>query len=118
MQIIKSPGTSQFAFEAALLLGLLANFHKTDAANSNVYLKRVRETEDKDLMRKICWAANFAAEVAISAYQKLSDDSPPMITPNFASMMSLFRPDRVLTDPPRDLFKTQYVFWIFYFVYF
>jgi len=65
LQIIRSPETKQFAFEAALLLALLANFHKTDAANLNPYLRRIHETEDRELMRTICWAADFAVEAAI-----------------------------------------------------
>ena len=65
MQIIKSPDTEQFTFEAVLLLVLLANFHKSDAAKLNPYLKRIRETDDEDLMRMICWATNYAIAAVV-----------------------------------------------------
>lgn len=61
-QIITSLETEQFTFEAALLLALLANFHKSDAAKLNPYLRRIRETQDDALMHKVCWASNFAAD--------------------------------------------------------
>ncbi|KAI0639595.1 hypothetical protein C8Q77DRAFT_1044240 [Trametes polyzona] len=108
---ITSPGTGQFTFEAALLLGLLANFHKSDAAKMNPYLSRIRETTDETLMRKLCWAANFAAAAVVKAYQSILDDSPPTLTTTFGSLLSALRPDRALAakpvDPPRELFKNQ-----------
>jgi hypothetical protein len=136
LQIIKSPETEQYAFEAALLLGLLANFHKSDAAYLNPYLKCIHETEDKELMRTICWAANFAAEAAVKfvsrtlpsdisgvanmylgrvyrAYQSLLDDSPPTAIPSVGSLLGLLRPEHVLADPPRDLFNHQCVQFFF-----
>jgi len=64
-QLIKSPDTERFTFEAVLLLSLLANFHKSDAAKLNPYLVRIKETKDKDLMRKICWASNYAIDAAV-----------------------------------------------------
>jgi hypothetical protein len=63
--MIKSPDTERFTFEAILLLSILANFHKSDAAKLNPYLLRIKETDDKDLMRKICWASNYAADAAV-----------------------------------------------------
>lgn len=59
-QFIKSSETSQFTFEAVLLLGVLANYHKSDSAKLNPYLKWIKETEDEDLMRNICWACSYA----------------------------------------------------------
>ncbi|KAF5384911.1 hypothetical protein D9615_001292 [Tricholomella constricta] len=110
---------AQFTFEAALLLAVLANFHKSDAAKLNPYLKCIKETRDEDLMRKICWAANFALTAAINgfimvgrAYQTISDDSvKPAFTMTLGSMFAALRPDRALSmtlsDPPRELFKDQ-----------
>ncbi len=49
---IKSPGTGKFTFEALLLLAVLANFHKSDAAKLNPYLKRIGWIDDRDLMRE------------------------------------------------------------------
>ncbi|KAI0361420.1 hypothetical protein OH77DRAFT_1392058 [Trametes cingulata] len=108
---ITSPDTQQFTFEASLLLALLANFHKSDAAKLNPYLRCIRETTNEELMRKICWAANFAAAAVVRAYQEISDDSPPTLTATFGSFLSALRLDRALAakpvDPPRELFKNQ-----------
>ncbi|KAG5220686.1 Chromatin structure-remodeling complex protein [Salix suchowensis] len=110
---IKTPDTEQFTFEASLLLALLANYHKSDAAKLNPYLQRIRQADDKDLIRQICWASNFALQAAINrlrAYQEVSDDSPPTFTSTLASMVVSMRPDRALAskplDPPRELFKS------------
>lgn len=65
LQVITSPDTERYTFEAALLLALLANFHKSDAAKLNPYLKRITEAKDAGLMQKITWASNFAADAVI-----------------------------------------------------
>ena len=57
--------TQRFTFEAALMLSLLANFHKSDAANLNPYLKHVKDSVEDVMMRRICWAANFAGVTAV-----------------------------------------------------
>ena len=61
---MKAPETERYTFEASLLLAILANFHKSDAAKLNPYLHRIKEVDDAELMRKICWAANFALYTA------------------------------------------------------
>ncbi|KAI0801082.1 hypothetical protein C8Q74DRAFT_1240211 [Fomes fomentarius] len=108
---VTSPDTEQFTFEAVLLLALLANFHKSDAATMNPYLRRIRECEDEDFMRMTCWAANFAASAVVKSYQSILDDSPPTLTTSLGSFLSSLRPDRALAskpvDPPRKLFKNQ-----------
>ncbi|GLB35898.1 putative DUF1741 [Lyophyllum shimeji] len=109
---IKSPDTAQFTFEASLLLAVLANFHKSDAARLNPYLRCIKETPDEDLMRKICWATSFALTAAIKAYQEICDDSvKPAFTSTLGSIISSFRPDRALsiatTETPRELFKDR-----------
>ncbi|KZT75029.1 hypothetical protein DAEQUDRAFT_807295 [Daedalea quercina L-15889] len=109
--IITSPETEQFTFEASVLLALLANFHKSDAAKLNPYLKCLRETRNERLMRKVCWASNFAADAVVKAYQNISDDSPPSLSATLGSFLSAMRPDRALSstpvDLPRELFKDQ-----------
>ncbi|KAH9836940.1 uncharacterized protein C8Q71DRAFT_796412 [Rhodofomes roseus] len=109
--IITSPETEQFTFEASVLLALLANFHKTDAAKMNPYLRCIRETKTERLMRKICWASNFAADAVVKSYQNVSDDSPPSLSATFGAFLSSMRPDRALSstpvDLPRELFKYQ-----------
>lgn len=124
-----SPDTEQFTFEAILLLALLANFHKSDAAKLNPYLRRIQESEDGDFMRMICWSANFAVSAVVKyvqgaagitglwltltfrAYQAISDDSPPTLAASLGSFFTALRPDRALAtkpvDPPRELFKNQ-----------
>ena len=67
IQFIKSPKTERYTFEAIILLSVLANYHKSEAAKLNPYLLRMKETDDDDLMRKICWASDFAAEMAIKS---------------------------------------------------
>ncbi|KAI0652036.1 hypothetical protein C8Q79DRAFT_1019050 [Trametes meyenii] len=108
---ITSPDTQQYTFEAALLLALLANFHKSDAAKLNIYVRAIRETTNEELMRKICWASNFAAAAVVKAYQGISDDSPPTLTTTIGSLLYSLRPDRAFAatqiDPPRELFKNQ-----------
>ncbi|OCH94681.1 hypothetical protein OBBRIDRAFT_788932 [Obba rivulosa] len=109
--IITCPETERYTFEAVLLLSLLANFHKSDAGRLNPYLKRIRETTDNVLMRKICWASNFVADAAVKAYQKILDDSPPTIGSALGLLFSSLRPDRALSSKPldlsRELFKDQ-----------
>lgn len=55
----------QYTFEAIMLLAILANYHKSDAARLNPYLRRIRESTDGDFMRKLCWASNFALGTSI-----------------------------------------------------
>ncbi|KAJ6519996.1 hypothetical protein C8R45DRAFT_953526 [Mycena sanguinolenta] len=108
VSFIKAPETEIYTFEAILLISLLANFHKS---KQNPYIQHIQETDDKDMMRKICWASNFALDAVIKAYQEISDDdtSTQTLTATLGSMMSKLRPDRALTpvDPPRELFKSQ-----------
>lgn len=66
-QFIKFPETERYTFEAIILLSVLANYHKSEAAKLNPYLLRMKETDDEDFMRKICWASKFAAETAIKS---------------------------------------------------
>lgn len=68
----------QFAFEATLLLAVLANYHKSDAAKLNPYLNRIRESTDGDFMRKLCWASNFALQTAIR-YSLLTLSTIPIL---------------------------------------
>ncbi len=127
-KLVKSPETEQFTFEAVLFLAILANYHKSDAARLNPYLKRIRECTDGDFMRKLCWASNFALQTAIkcvligytghlteshfSAYQGVSDDSTTStLTSSLGSVVTRLRPDRVLAlttlFAPQNQFKDQ-----------
>lgn len=61
IQIIRGQETGRFTFEALLLLTLLSNFHKSDAAKLNPFLRHIGEIADVKVLRKVCWAAEFAA---------------------------------------------------------
>ncbi|KAJ3516078.1 hypothetical protein NLJ89_g1346 [Agrocybe chaxingu] len=105
-----APETEEYTFEGILFLAILANYHKSDAAKLNPYLKRIRETTDGDFMRKLCWASNFALESSIKAYQDLADDAtPPTLTSSLGSVITRLRPDRALSfmsmGQPRENFK-------------
>ncbi|KAK7058391.1 hypothetical protein VNI00_002025 [Paramarasmius palmivorus] len=109
---IKNPSTSQYTFEAILLLAILANFHKSDAGKLNPYLQKIKECSDAEFMRKICWASGFALETAIKAYQEIHNDEPaPAFSTTLGSLFAAMRPDRALAstpvDPPKELFKDQ-----------
>ncbi|KAL1722164.1 hypothetical protein EV715DRAFT_193415 [Schizophyllum commune] len=110
--IITSPETEQFTFEAALLLAILANYHKSDAATLNPYNQSLKNTKDRKLMEKICWASNFALNTAIKAYQAISDDDTTAgLTNAFGSLLTSWSPNRAFAskqvDVPRELFKDQ-----------
>ncbi|KAG6380882.1 hypothetical protein JVT61DRAFT_5273 [Boletus reticuloceps] len=111
VKLVKSPETERYTFEATLLLSFLANFHRSDAAKLNPYLQHIRDTGDIALMKKICWATNFACDTAIKAYQGVSDDSNPTFAKTIGTLITSLRPDRALSsqpvDPPRELFKNQ-----------
>jgi len=63
--LIKSPDTAPFTFEAALLLSILSNYHKSEAANLNPYLRRLRGSVDHTLLNNISLALGFAFDTAV-----------------------------------------------------
>ncbi|EKM84119.1 hypothetical protein AGABI1DRAFT_124438 [Agaricus bisporus var. burnettii JB137-S8] len=109
---VKSPKTERFSFEATLLLCILANFHRSDAARLNPYLRKLSTCDDIDFFRKVAWTFNFALNTAVRAYFKLLDDAPQQdLASGIASWISSWRPDKALSptpiDPPKELFKEQ-----------
>lgn len=64
-KVVKTQEMEEYTFEAILLLAVLANYHKSDAAKLNPYLRRIRDCEDADFMRKLCWASNFALSSSV-----------------------------------------------------
>lgn len=64
-QFVKGPETDKFSFEAALLLCVLANFHRSDAARLNPYLRKLTTCDDIEFYEKIIWATDFALNAAI-----------------------------------------------------
>ncbi|KAH9044540.1 hypothetical protein EDB85DRAFT_2105469 [Lactarius pseudohatsudake] len=109
--MIRGPETGRFTFEALLLLALLSNFHKSDAARLNPFLRHIGEITDVDVLRRACWATEFTAAATIKAYQDISDDSPPTMSSMIGSFMSSLRPDRAFSstpvNTPKELFKNQ-----------
>ncbi|KAI5116918.1 hypothetical protein M0805_003991 [Coniferiporia weirii] len=110
-KIIKSPETESFTFEAALFLSIIANFHRSDAAKLNPYLRAIKDAEDRELMRSLVHSANYTMDSVVKAYQEVLDDSPPTFATSVSNLLASFRPDRALSatpvDPPRELFKNQ-----------
>ncbi|KXN88778.1 UPF0668 protein C10orf76 [Leucoagaricus sp. SymC.cos] len=109
---IRSPQTEKFTFEAILLLCVLANFHRSDAARLNPYLRRLSTWEDVEFFRRVNWATNFALNAAIQSYRSISDDTPPQnLTSGIVSLFTSWRPDKALSatpiDPPKELFRDQ-----------
>ncbi|KAH9065797.1 hypothetical protein EDB87DRAFT_1593217 [Lactarius vividus] len=109
--MIRGPETGRFTFEALLLLALLSNFHKSDAAKLNPFLRHIGEITDVDVLRRVCWATEFTAAATTKAYQDISDDSPPTMSSMIGSFMSSLRPDRAFSstpvNTPKELFKNQ-----------
>ena len=64
-QIILGTDTRKHTFEAVLLLVLLANFHKSDAAHQNLYLAHIKRTQSRDLLQLIASAANLAVQAVV-----------------------------------------------------
>lgn len=64
-KIIKDPATQAFAFEAALLSAIISNFHRTDAAKLNPCLRSVKEVEDREMLKCICFTANYTMDSVI-----------------------------------------------------
>jgi hypothetical protein len=64
---IRSQATTQFSFEATVLLSALANFHKSDAAKLNPYMVSISTTKDTEIKRKIWWAADFALSASVKS---------------------------------------------------
>ncbi|KAF8426132.1 hypothetical protein L210DRAFT_3566254 [Boletus edulis BED1] len=111
VKLVKSPETERYTLEATLLLSFLANFHRSDAAKLNPSLQHIRDTGDVVLMKRICWAANFACDTAIKAYQGVSYGSIPTFAKAVGTPVAPLRPGRALSSrpvgPPRELFKHQ-----------
>ncbi|KAF9786843.1 hypothetical protein BJ322DRAFT_1052283 [Thelephora terrestris] len=107
VDVILGTDTQKYTFEAITLLALLANFHKSDAAHQNPYIAQIKQTQSCELLQAIAWAANFAVGTVVKQYQELSDDTPPCPKITLGSIVTMFKPDRVFTDPPKGLFAKQ-----------
>ncbi|KAF9454112.1 hypothetical protein P691DRAFT_810827 [Macrolepiota fuliginosa MF-IS2] len=109
---VKTPETEKYTFEAILFLCMLVNFHRSDAARLNSYLRRLSNCDDVEFFEKVDWAVDFALNAAVQSYRKLSDDTPPEnLATGIVSLFTSWRPDKALSatpiDPPKELFKDQ-----------
>ncbi|QRV97724.1 hypothetical protein RhiJN_25743 [Ceratobasidium sp. AG-Ba] len=109
VSLIRSPSTARYSFEALLLLSVLANYHRVDAASLNPYLKHIKETHDDVLMQRLLWVARFAFTRSVQAYRDLYDDTPPSFTSTVSSIFSVFRPTLATSEPPpmKEIFAHQ-----------
>jgi hypothetical protein len=113
------------------LLSVLANFHRSDAARLNPYLRKLSACDDTDFFKKVAWALNFALNTAMRSvmltsqikwdmashtisrsYIKLLDDAPVEdLASGITTWLSSLRPDKAFSpipiDPPKELFKEQ-----------
>lgn len=94
VKFIKCRETEMFALDAALFLAILANYHKSDAARMNPYLKRIKECEDDDVLQRICGAVSAFIDAAVREYESSSESQGSGIV---AAWNAIKRPDRFLT---------------------
>ncbi|EIN13968.1 hypothetical protein PUNSTDRAFT_58448 [Punctularia strigosozonata HHB-11173 SS5] len=93
-QIITTPETSVFTFEATLLLSLLCNYHKPEASKLNPYVQRLKKLDDSEIMQKIYWSTNFALNAAVKAYQDILPDESPTMLASVGTFLATMRLDR------------------------
>lgn len=59
-----SEGESRLDFKSCILLSLLANYHRTDAANLNPYLLRMSQETDEELLLSLARVAYLRCQAA------------------------------------------------------
>ncbi|KAH9486507.1 Armadillo-like helical domain-containing protein 3 [Psilocybe cubensis] len=97
VSFVKSPEMEQYVFEAVLFLAILANYHKSDAAKLNTYLKQIRNSSDGDFMRKLCWVSNYTLGTSIKQYQELGSESFGLnLTSSFGAVLNRWLPENTL----------------------
>ncbi|KAF8711829.1 O-Glycosyl hydrolase family 30, partial [Rhizoctonia solani] len=106
VSLIRSPTTTWYSFEAFLLLAILANYHRADAASLNPYLKHIQETDDTVLIHGLLWVTRYACSRSVKAYRDIHDDTPPSFTSTMSSIFSAFRP-AAAPPPMKELFAGQ-----------
>ncbi|GAA5926173.1 hypothetical protein JCM1841_001582, partial [Sporobolomyces salmonicolor] len=89
--------TQQFAFESALLLGILANFRKTEARNP--YGVRIEDFVEEGVMSRIIEVVQTVCIRARDSYVAIIDDAPPSFVASLTSLVFGFRFTELLTKP-------------------
>ncbi|GAA5892010.1 hypothetical protein JCM5296_004660 [Sporobolomyces johnsonii] len=89
--------TQQFAFESALLLGILANFRKTEARNP--YGVRIEDFVEEGVMSRIIEVVQTVCIRARDSYVAIIDDAPPSFVASLTSLVFGLRFTELLTSP-------------------
>ncbi|GAA5923501.1 hypothetical protein JCM3775_000407 [Rhodotorula graminis] len=98
--------TQHFTFEATLLLGLLANYHKAESRNP--YGVRIEDFVEEGVMERIIDVASTVCLRARDAYVALADDTPASFAASLSSLVwstlrlggGLFSGGLALPPPP------------------
>ncbi|CDR43369.1 RHTO0S08e00826g1_1 [Rhodotorula toruloides] len=102
---IADDSTKQFAFESALLLGLLANYRKSEARNP--YVVRIQDFVEEGIMERIIDVVSTVCSRARDSYVSISDDTPPSLVASLSSFVKSLRITEFLTGgfylPPPPL---------------
>ncbi|KAG2022949.1 hypothetical protein CC2G_000661 [Coprinopsis cinerea AmutBmut pab1-1] len=99
VNFIKTPATEPYTLQAIVFLAILANYHKSDAARLNPYLKRIKECEDELVMLRLCSTVSKSLNVATKAYTDActTEVSVGNLASTFTNAMSFLRPDRLIS---------------------
>ncbi|KAJ3834815.1 hypothetical protein F5878DRAFT_727952 [Lentinula raphanica] len=82
----------QYTLEAALLLAILANYHRSDASELNLYFKHIKAAEDRVVMHKICRATAYTLDICVKAYQEADmEDSQSTLMSTLGSVFGRFQ---------------------------
>ncbi|BGP31189.1 hypothetical protein JCM10296v2_002953 [Rhodotorula toruloides] len=92
---IADDSTKQFAFESALLLGLLANYRKSEARNP--YVVRIQDLVEEGVMERIIDVVSTVCSRARDSYVAISDDTPPSLVASLSSFVKSLRITEFLT---------------------
>ncbi|GAA6004895.1 hypothetical protein JCM10207_008445 [Rhodosporidiobolus poonsookiae] len=97
VSFIADEQTNQFAYESVLLLGLLANFRKSEARNP--YGVRIEDFVEEGVMTRIISVVETVCQSSRDAYLALADDTPPSFVASLTSFLASFRITELLTSP-------------------
>ncbi|KZV99039.1 hypothetical protein EXIGLDRAFT_831813 [Exidia glandulosa HHB12029] len=102
LSTLRTSQSASFSAECALFLTFLANYHKSDAATLNPFLKGVKEVQDAPAYAQLCICVQVICASAVKLYQDVSDDTPPTIIASFSSLMTSLRPDKAFASTHVD----------------
>ncbi|EJD51924.1 hypothetical protein AURDEDRAFT_82848 [Auricularia subglabra TFB-10046 SS5] len=103
LSILRTSQSASYSAECALFLTLLANYHKSDAATLNPFLKGIKEVSDDAALAQICVSVQVICASSVKLYQDVSDDSPLTLIASFGSLMTSLRPDKAFAATHVDL---------------